>query len=81
MKNFKPPRASDAGTPRKPLVALSAIGAAVLVTALFLAWNTAQAAPGDNVLTPSKAVKPRFAVAFPTPTPTPASCDGPTLPN
>lgn len=72
--SLEPSRAPDAGTPRKSLVALSAIGSAVLTTALFLAWNTAQAAPSDNVLAPSKAVKPRFAAAFPTPTPTPQVC-------
>ncbi len=71
---LEPTRAPDAGTPRKPLTALSAIGGAVLVTALFIAWNTAQAAPSDNVLAPSGAIKPRFATTFPTPTPTPGVC-------
>ena len=68
LEQSRPP---DAGTPRKPLVALGVIGGAILVTALFIAWNTAQVAPRDNLLEPTSAVKPRFAVAFPTPTPCP----------
>lgn len=62
---LEPTRAPDARTPRKPLTALSVISSAVLVTALVIAWNTAQAAPSGNVLTPSGAIKPRFATTFP----------------